>query len=48
MASKLQIEPKVPKEFPKTATLPPPKRFLVQDSPTNPAADSVFLSIGKK
>jgi hypothetical protein len=48
MAGKLQIEPKVPREFPKTASLPAPKRFLVQDSPTNPRGGLAFFEYWKE
>lgn len=43
MAGKLSVVDKIPQGFPKTATFPPPKRFLVQDSPTNPRGGLPFF-----
>jgi len=43
MPSKLSIASKKPKQFPPNATFPPPQKFLVQDSPTNPRGGLAFF-----
>jgi hypothetical protein len=48
MASKLSIATKKPKQFPITATFPPPPKFLVQDSPTNPRGGLAFFEYWKE
>lgn len=48
MSEKPTLVPRVPKDFPKTATFPPPERFLVQDSPTNPRGAQPFFEYWKR